>query len=435
MPSDDTIISVENLSKSYELYDQPIHRLKQILIPAFQKLLRLPIATYFKEFKALNNLSFEVKKGESIAIVGRNGSGKSTLLQIICGTLTPTEGAVKVRGRVAALLELGSGFNLDFTGRENIYMNAAILGLTHAEIEARYEDIKSFADIDEFIDQPVKTYSSGMVLRLAFSVIAHVDADILVIDEALAVGDIVFTQKCMRFIENFKKNKTLLFVSHDTSAVANISSKAIWLKQGKIQLIGSTSEVLDAYHADNISNFKSKKLKKESSVKDTFAFPDHLLKMNKINSKSHHVGEGRVSIISAFFSIDGAPCDNFCGGESVNLNYLVKANDNISGLLVGFTIKDKLGQKIIEDNNLSFVLKERIELKTNELLAIQFLFIMPTLKHGHYSIDLAVAEGDKDNYIHQSWRYDAIQIQMTPKDEVTGMVKLEIDSFDYQRIK
>ena len=189
---DDVVIRVRNIGKCYQIYDKPKDRLKQALWRGRRQ--------YFREFWALRDVSFDVKRGETLGIIGRNGSGKSTLLQIICGTLTPSEGTVETRGRVAALLELGSGFNPEFTGIENIYLSASLHGLSNAGIEENLDKILAFADIGEFVNQPVKTYSSGMQLRLAFSVIAHIDADILVIDEALSVGDIFFTQKCMRFI-------------------------------------------------------------------------------------------------------------------------------------------------------------------------------------------------------------------------------------------
>lgn len=192
-------------------------------------------------------MSFHVQKGETIGIIGRNGSGKSTLLQIICGTLTPSGGRVAINGRVAALLELGAGFNPEFTGRENVYMNAALLGLSKAQIEERLDAIFAFADIGGFVDQPVKTYSSGMYVRLAFAVIAHVDADVLVIDEALAVGDAFFTQKCMRFLRAFMERGTVLFVSHDTNAVVNLCTRVVWLDKGRVREIGPAKDVCDSY--------------------------------------------------------------------------------------------------------------------------------------------------------------------------------------------
>ena len=208
--SSEIAIRVTNLSKCYQIYENPRDRLKQFVVPRVKHAFGRQSCNYYREFWALRDVSFEVKRGETVGIIGRNGSGKSTLLQMICGTLTPTNGTVETSGRVAALLELGSGFNPEFTGRENVYMNGAVLGLSKEEIDARFNDIAEFADIGDFIEQPVKTYSSGMMVRLAFAVIAHVDADILVIDEALAVGDTFFTQKCMRFLRNFMKTRTVL---------------------------------------------------------------------------------------------------------------------------------------------------------------------------------------------------------------------------------
>src|SRR5690554_1130237 len=242
MSSDAVAISVKGLAKHYQIYDTPRDRLKQFILPRLRRMFGLPPRQYFHEFKALDGISFEVKKGETVGIIGRNGSGKSTLLQIICGTLTPTAGSVETTGRIAALLELGSGFNPEFTGRENIYMYASVLGLTKEEVRDRFDDIVAFADIGDFIEQPVKTYSSGMVVRLAFAVIAHVDADILVIDEALAVGDAFFVQKCMRFLRKFMQTGTILFVSHDTSAVISLCQRSIWLAGGQMKFEGSPKE-------------------------------------------------------------------------------------------------------------------------------------------------------------------------------------------------
>ncbi|MCK5232398.1 MAG: ABC transporter ATP-binding protein [Desulfobulbaceae bacterium] len=227
--SSEIVIKVENLSKCFQIYDQPHDRLKQSIYPRLQRLAGKPPKQYFSEFWALQDISLQVKKGETVGIIGRNGSGKSTLLQMICGTLYPTTGSIQTTGRVVALLELGSGFNPEFTGRENVYMNAAVIGLSKKETDTRFDDIVAFADIGDFIEQPVKTYSSGMMVRLAFAVIAHVDADILVVDEALAVGDAFFTQKCMRFMRNLMKTGTVLFVSHDTGSVRNLCTKAIWI--------------------------------------------------------------------------------------------------------------------------------------------------------------------------------------------------------------
>lgn len=249
--SSDIAIKVENLSKCYQIYGQPRDRLKQFILPRSQRLLGLNPTNYYREFWALRDVSFEAKRGDMIGIIGRNGSGKSTLLQMICGTLNPTSGSVQANGRIAALLELGSGFNPEFSGRENVYMNAAVLGLSKAEIEARYEEIVAFANIGEFIEQPVKTYSSGMVVRLAFAVSVCVEPDILIVDEALAVGDAAFQFKCLDRLRQLReRGTTLLFVSHDMGMVKSLCNCAIYLQGGKIKAMGAPDEMAELYFLD-----------------------------------------------------------------------------------------------------------------------------------------------------------------------------------------
>lgn len=245
---DDIAIRVSNLSKCYHIYDRPEDRLKQSIVPRLQRLAGRQSKNYFREFWALKDVSFEVKKGETVGIIGRNGSGKSTLLQIICGTLAPTSGSVETNGRIAALLELGSGFNPEFTGRENVYMNGAVLGLSKEEIDARYDDIVAFADIGNFIEQPVKTYSSGMVVRLAFAVAINVDPQILVVDEALSVGDELFQRKCFSRIEAIKSSgATILFVSHSGATVVELCDRTILVDSGELLTFGAPKTVVGQY--------------------------------------------------------------------------------------------------------------------------------------------------------------------------------------------
>lgn len=233
-------IHAQNLGKAFQLYDRPIDRLKQMLMRGRRR--------YYKEFAALHDVSFELQKGEVLGLVGRNGAGKSTLLQLICGTLSPTTGKVSVHGRVAALLELGAGFNPEFTGKENIYLNASILGLSKAEIDERYEAIVEFSGIADFIHQPVKTYSSGMYVRLAFSIATSVDPDILIIDEALSVGDGAFSRKSFDRIMRLKeKGATILFCSHSIYQVEALCTRALWLEKGVVRLIGDPSTVVARY--------------------------------------------------------------------------------------------------------------------------------------------------------------------------------------------
>jgi len=260
MSSDEIVIDVKNLSKRYEIYATPRDRLKQLVLPAlhnvFSRLGLRPRAKidqhspqYFREFWALHDVSFQVRRGETVGIVGLNGSGKSTLLQLICSTLTPTSGNVEVKGRVAALLELGSGFNPDYTGRENVFLNGQILGLSREEIQDRFQAIEAFADIGDFIDRPVKTYSSGMVVRLAFAVAINVEPEILVIDEALAVGDVGFQARCFAKIHELRKREiTLLFVSHSPGAVTELCNRAILIDGGELLLQGTPNQVIRAYN-------------------------------------------------------------------------------------------------------------------------------------------------------------------------------------------
>jgi lipopolysaccharide transport system ATP-binding protein len=234
MSFEEIAVHVSNISKCYETYGRPEDRLKQSIYPRLRRLTGQEPKNYYREFWALRDVSFEVKKGETVGIIGRNGSGKSTLLQIICGTLAPTAGTVETSGRVAALLELGSGFNPEFTGRENVYMNGAVLGLSQDEISARFDAIAAFADIGDFIEQPIKTYSSGMVVRLAFAVAINVDPQILVVDEALSVGDELFQRKCFARIESIKSaGATILFVSHSGATVVELCDRAMLLDLGE----------------------------------------------------------------------------------------------------------------------------------------------------------------------------------------------------------
>ena len=238
----DVAIKVAGVSKRFPIYAKPHHRLMQMFMPG-------PRHRWYREFEALKNVSLTVHKGETVGIVGRNGSGKSTLLQLICGTLTPSQGSVEVHGRIAALLELGSGFNPEFTGRENVYLNGTVLGLSHAEIDGRFDDIVAFADIGEFIDQPVKSYSSGMAVRLAFAVAINVTPDILVVDEALSVGDEAFQRKCFARIGQIRDaGATVLFVSHSAGTVVELCDRAVLLDHGDLLLEGSPKYVVSNYH-------------------------------------------------------------------------------------------------------------------------------------------------------------------------------------------
>ncbi|ODU51829.1 MAG: ABC transporter ATP-binding protein [Lysobacteraceae bacterium SCN 69-48] len=249
MSCDEYAVEVDGVGKCYHLYERPADRLRQFIFPPLASMLGRSEPRYFREFWALREIGFRIGRGEQVGIVGRNGAGKSTLLQIICGTLAATEGSVRVNGRVAALLELGAGFNPELSGAENVFLNGAVLGLDRAQMEARYEDVLAFADIGEFIGQPVKNYSSGMYMRLAFAVAAHVDPDILVVDEALSVGDEAFQRKCNLKIQSLRDaGATVLFVSHSASHVIEVCNRALLIDKGRLIEEGEPKKVISAYH-------------------------------------------------------------------------------------------------------------------------------------------------------------------------------------------
>lgn len=275
MCSDEVAIEVSAVSKHYQIYEHPRDRLKQFFMPPMQRALKRNPTQYYRDFTALSDISFRVKRGQTVGIIGRNGSGKSTLLQIICGTLAPSSGTVKVNGRIAALLELGSGFNPEFSGRENVFLNGAILGLDRAQMERRFDEIAAFADIGEFLEQPVKNYSSGMQVRLAFAVSVCVEPDILVVDEALAVGDEAFQRKCFARIENIRDSGgTILFVNHGAQAVVQLSDQAILLDQGEIICSGRPKFVVNQYQrlmnasAESLPNLRAQILQTYDSADD-----------------------------------------------------------------------------------------------------------------------------------------------------------------------
>jgi lipopolysaccharide transport system ATP-binding protein len=289
----DIAISVQNLSKFYQIYENPRDRLKQFVLPRFNSFAGNQPKQYFSEFWALKDVSFEIKKGETVGIIGRNGSGKSTLLQMICGTLNPTSGSVQTNGRIAALLELGSGFNPEFTGRENVYMNAAVLGLSEDEVDARFDDIAAFADIGQFIEQPVKTYSSGMYVRLAFAVNIISEPEIMIVDEALAVGDMNFQAKCMTALTRIQdRGATVLFVSHDISALKSLCSRGVYLDNGTVQKIGHAGEVAELY---------VRNMREEMNIE--FAAKKELVneQSQSVNSKIQEVNNAQEFKISAAF--------------------------------------------------------------------------------------------------------------------------------------
>jgi lipopolysaccharide transport system ATP-binding protein len=401
----------------------------------------------------LNDVSFTVEKGETVGIIGRNGAGKSTLLQIISNTLSASSGSVEVNGRVAALLELGAGFNPEFTGKENVYMNASILGLSTEEIDARYQDILDFADIGDFIDQPVKTYSSGMYVRLAFSVIAHVDADILIVDEALAVGDIFFTQKCMRFLKSFMKTGTVLFVSHDTSMIQSLCDKAIILEKGKVIKEGSAKEVSEYYvkmqysavhglksldngrsHSQENKASRGKVLEDcRKSIIDNSNLKN-IIEVFEFDDKSESFGAGGAEIkYVSIVNENGENASVLYGNDKVTISATVETLIDFNNMIVGFFVNNKYGQRLFGDNTLLSCLDEKSSFKSGELVIANFTFVLPVLPKGDYTISIAVADGDQDNHVQHVWMHDALAVKSISSHLSHGLIALPMEDISLNK--
>jgi len=379
--SSEIAIKVENLRKCYHIYDKPSDRLLQMLARNRTK--------FFREFWALDDISFEIRKGETVGIIGRNGSGKSTLLQLICGTLNPTAGTISTKGRIAALLELGSGFNPEFTGRENVYMNAAVLGLGKEEIDKRYEEIAAFADIGEFIDQPVKTYSSGMAVRLAFAVQACVDPEILIVDEALAVGDIGFQYKCFKRMEALRaRGVTILMVTHATGTILEYADRCFVLEDGKA--IIDTSDILAgvlAYEKGMLPRSTSEPTHALSQEKLESVTLDQLKAIQKKDTNSE-IGEKRFGSARAIIEkieilgADGVGLLEFPilkSGEKVTFRFTLLASEIIDSVVLGVSISGVQGGDIWGDNNLR---------------ALHPITLRPGRQEFEYSAKLPISSGE-----------------------------------------
>lgn len=346
----DIAIKVQNLSKCYHIYDNPRDRLKQFVAPRLQRLTWQNPKQYFREFWALKDVSFEIKKGETVGIIGRNGSGKSTLLQMICGTLTPTSGSIQTNGRIAALLELGSGFNPEFTGRENVYMNASVLGLSNKEIDERFDDIAAFADIGNFIEQPVKTYSSGMMVRLAFAVAIHVEPDILIVDEALSVGDAYFQAKCAKIIRNIiDKGATVLFVSHDTASVKSLCDRAILLDLGSNEYMGDVNTAVEKYYSALVASQRIEKEICHQKDNDKGGISKQVVDEHFQSMASfQRIQNGAAEFLNVMILDDeGLSIDSIMFGQKVTLRQIIKFNSSIPALGFAYHIRDKNGQDIV----------------------------------------------------------------------------------------
>jgi lipopolysaccharide transport system ATP-binding protein len=442
--SNDIAISVKNLSKCYEIYSSPSSRLKQFIVPRLKQLLGKKSVDYYREFWALKDISFEVKRGETVGIIGSNGSGKSTLLQMICGTLTPTTGIVQTYGRVAALLELGAGFNPEFTGRENVYLNATVLGLSIEEIDARFHAIAAFADIGEFIDQPIKTYSSGMSVRLAFAVQSQIDPDIFIVDEALSVGDAKFQAKCFDRLRQLKENGTCILlvthsseqiVTHCTSAI--LLSKGVQLEAGKPKdvvnryldlLFGKEKAVIEPPFSIELDDTVAEKTIESTSKPDGYQLStttDSFSTRLGYNPHEYRWGDGTATILDYFLAADNTHYPSAVStGQNITLAVSVKLLKDFHRPILGITIKTKEGITVYGANTETLGCKAFGEAGSMGSVIQTVAEFKCNLASGDYFISLGLASKHGEEVIPHDRRYDSIHLQVRPNDQFFGLANL-----------
>jgi len=410
----DYAVKVEGLTKAYKLYKSPRDRLKE----AFNIFGR----QYHQPFNALEALDISIPRGSTTGIIGRNGSGKSTLLQCICGIVTPSAGSVKVNGKIAALLELGAGFNPEFTGRDNLYINGSILGLTTEEIDARLEDILAFADIGDYIDQPVRSYSSGMFVRLAFSIAIHVDPDILIVDEALAVGDIHFQAKCFdRFHQFREQGTTVIFVTHDLNMVTRYCDQAYLLSKGKIVGQGQPREVVAEYRKLEVGFDEAEKESKIENQNEVIVADD----VNPFAENPYEVryGDNRAIITKGGIYDDlDQPVQTLDSGSSYTVRMTVAFEEDIKDPVFAFTIKDAKGTEIAGTNTHFAELKTG-HFKKGQSVTINFMQNV-TLNSGSFLLSLGCVDLSSKELKIYDRRHDFLSFQILSQKATVGIVDL-----------
>jgi len=400
------ILEFREVSKSYPIYEHPGDRLKELL--TFQR------RSYHRDYWALREVSFDVFRGETFCIIGENGAGKSTLLQLVAGILQPSEGDVKVNGRVSALLELGAGFNPEFTGVDNVYLNGSILGFSRAEIDSKFNKIKTFAEIGDFIRQPVKTYSTGMVVRLAFAVAIHADPDILLVDEALAVGDMYFRQRCMRKVHSLRESgTTILFVSHAMADVKALGDRTLWIEDGRIRELGTTDAVVSKYLAamsekdSAYLDVESRRLSTEA--KSVGKAPEVI---ETIPNVDHRFGDGRAEILGiTVVDPNGRPVQLMEPDTPIVVRISVRAKESIAQPNVGFMLRNHLGIDFAGSNTTreGFLLPH---MEPGDVYTVDFHIDLPTLYPAQFSFSPAIADGSLEGYRMCDWIDNALTLPM-----------------------
>ncbi len=425
MMNNDISIKVQNLTKVYHLYDKPQDRLKEVLHP-FKK-------SYHHDFYALNDVNFEIKKAETVGIIGQNGAGKSTLLKIITGVVTPTRGNIHIKGRIASLLELGAGLNPEYTAIENIYLQGALMGFSREEMRQKVDDILDFADIYDFINQPVKSYSSGMFARLGFAIAINVEPDILIIDEALSVGDMLFQQKCIRKMKDFQKNGvTILFVSHDIATINVFCEQVLWINNGELREYGPTKEIVNKY-ISCMSHEEKDEHKKQYTRENKSWEHDEIFFHNTNKVERFGTKEAEITHI-AFFNDKKRQNISFINHKSndkVSIYLKFNLHIKVESLIVGFIIKNKNGQEITGLNNQ--IIRQYINNLTPNHYFVKFSFNFPLLSNGIYSISASIASGTQQIHTQLDWLHDCYTFEVSSLEEgmninwVTQLTGMDIE--------
>ncbi len=422
---DNIIIRIENITKKYDLYVNPKDRFREAVGIRKRKL--------HSDFCALNDISFDVQRGETVGIVGTNGSGKSTLLKIITGVLKPTQGKVSVEGRISALLELGAGFNQEYTGLENIYLNGRMMGYSKKEMENRVPAIVNFAEIGEFINQPVKTYSSGMFARLAFAVAINVEPDILIVDEALSVGDLFFQNKCFRKFEELKrKNVTILFVSHDISSVRQMCSRVLWIEKGRQIIFEKSDKVCDMYMDMQRIDMNAfyEEVKHEDNQYLVGNNKNNGVNFPKVSWKDSSIQSEKVRIESVFIMDKH---NKMVNSMEVNYKYafhvVVKLMEDMNELIIGVIVENNKGIPLYDVNNYINA-KRVIKAGRGQIIEVIFEFELPKIMKGNYLLSAAVAQGTQSNHVMLTWLHGVQEIEVVNKGYNSSYIEIS-SSVDY----
>jgi lipopolysaccharide transport system ATP-binding protein len=422
-----SVIQVRHLSKKYAIYEHPRDKLREAL--------HLGRKARHKEFWALQDVSFEVEHGQTLGIIGQNGSGKSTLLQILAGIMRQTQGDCYVTGKVSALLELGSGFNPEFTGRENVFMNGAILGLNKRQMQERLGAIARFAEIGDFMDQPVKTYSSGMFMRLAFAVAVNVDPDILLVDEALSVGDMIFQHRCMHRMNHLRATgKTTVLVTHDLTAVTKFCSRALLLDAGRLTEDGTPDMVVNKYRAlmfERERRYGHFDGDEKGTAEGEVATGEDMPVVRSIPNIDHRFGNGAARILGVeILDENGSPTREVHGGRIVVLRVSAEFLKDVSRPILGYTMRDRIGIEISACNT-NFAGSVLPSARSGQIYTSDFRIHLPRMAAGSYSIAPAVADGDLLKHDMCDWIDNALIFNLQADDLVYGTLKMDVEVRNY----